>query len=84
MVETSELESKNLFSTEGFVALVTGGGTGIGLMATQALAANGARVYITGRRMEALENAAKMHSPTSGKGKIIPCAILRLFAQPSF
>ena len=39
--------------------------------ATQALAANGAKVYITGRRMEALENAAKTHFPT-GEGKIIP------------
>ena len=40
--------------------------------ASQALAANGAKVYITGRRMEALENAAKSHSPTQGDGKIIP------------
>ena len=39
--------------------------------ATQALAANGARVYITGRRMGALENAAKTHSPDQG-GEIIP------------
>jgi len=39
--------------------------------ATQALAANGARVYITGRRMDALENAAKKHSPNDD-GEIIP------------
>jgi NADP-dependent 3-hydroxy acid dehydrogenase YdfG len=39
--------------------------------ATQALAANGAKVYITGRRMDALENAAKSHTPHNG-GQIIP------------
>lgn len=44
--------------------------------ATQALAANGARVYITGRRMEALENAAKTHSPSEG-GEIIPFVYTR-------
>lgn len=39
--------------------------------ATQALAANGCRVYITGRRMEVLKEAAKKHSPGQG-GEIIP------------
>ncbi|KAB8301153.1 hypothetical protein EYC80_003051 [Monilinia laxa] len=71
MVGTNKLRAENLFSMKNRVALITGGGTGIGLMAAQALAANGAKVYITGRRLEALENAAKQHSPTSG-GSIIP------------
>ncbi|KAI0404320.1 hypothetical protein F4802DRAFT_250646 [Xylaria palmicola] len=72
MAETREFSAENLFNVKGFVAVVTGGGTGIGLMATQALAANGAKVYITGRRMEVLEKAAKEHQPTSGGGQIIP------------
>ena len=41
MVRTSDLKVENIFSVKDYVCLVTGGGTGIGLMATQALAANG-------------------------------------------
>ncbi|MCJ1446819.1 MAG: hypothetical protein MMC23_007326 [Stictis urceolatum] len=72
MVTTDELQVKHIFNVNEYVCLVTGGGTGIGLMAAQALAANGAKVYITGRRVEALEQAAKSHSPSYGKGQIIP------------
>lgn len=42
----------NLFNVKGRVALITGAGSGIGLMATQALAVNGAKVYICGRTEE--------------------------------
>ncbi|KAI4629078.1 uncharacterized protein J4E87_003339 [Alternaria ethzedia] len=68
---TSDLHVAKLFSVKDYVCVVTGGGSGIGLMAAQALAANGAKVYITGRRQEALETAAKSHSPDQG-GQIIP------------
>jgi NAD(P)-dependent dehydrogenase (short-subunit alcohol dehydrogenase family) len=74
MSETHELHASKLFNLDGYVAVVTGGGTGIGLMAAQGLAANGAKVYIVSRREEAVKQAAKKHSPNSNtsKGQIIP------------
>src|SRR5882762_84155 len=44
---------------ENKVALVTGGNSGIGYATAEELIANGARVIITGRQKEAVENAAK-------------------------
>ncbi|GJC85545.1 rhamnolipids biosynthesis 3-oxoacyl-[acyl-carrier-protein] reductase [Colletotrichum liriopes] len=70
--EGNELFTRShLFDLTGKVALVTGGGTGIGLMATQALAANGARVYITSRNREKLDNAVKTYGQNIA-GEIIP------------
>jgi NAD(P)-dependent dehydrogenase (short-subunit alcohol dehydrogenase family) len=48
---------------QGKVALVTGGSAGIGLAAAQALAAEGADVYITGRRQEELDAALDKIGP---------------------
>lgn len=44
---------------EGKIALVTGGGTGIGLATATEFAKEGAFVFITGRRKEALDAAVK-------------------------
>jgi NAD(P)-dependent dehydrogenase (short-subunit alcohol dehydrogenase family) len=62
----------HLFDLSGKVALVTGGGSGIGLMATQALAANGAKVYITGRTQEKLDKVVEKY------GKDISGSIIAL------
>ena len=53
------------------MALVTGGGSGIGLMIVQALAINGAKVYITGRTEEKLEKVVELYGKDID-GQIIP------------
>ena len=64
-----DLKASKLFDVSGLKAVVTGGGTGIGLMITQALMSNGATVYITGRRKEALDAVVEEYS--TGPGKIV-------------
>ncbi|KZS94949.1 NAD(P)-binding protein [Sistotremastrum niveocremeum HHB9708] len=66
----SDFRAESLYNVTGWTALVTGGGSGLGLIAAQALAANGAKVYITGRRLDKLEEAAQSLSPNS-PGSII-------------
>ncbi|CRK12213.1 hypothetical protein BN1723_009655 [Verticillium longisporum] len=59
MESPATLQAGNLFSVTGLIAVVTGGGTGIGLLMTKALVANGATVYILGRRGDVLRQAAQ-------------------------
>src|SRR5262245_21380453 len=47
------------------VALVTGGGSGIGRAASLALAADGYRVVVAGRRADELEKMAAMAQPAT-------------------
>jgi len=68
-----DLKASKLFDVNSYCAVVTGGGTGIGLMITQTLVANEARVYITGRRKEALDTVVEKYS--TGPGKIIAYVI---------
>ncbi|KAI1085497.1 short chain dehydrogenase [Whalleya microplaca] len=56
------MDTSGLFRVDGIVAVVTGGGTGIGLTMTKALAGAGAKkVYILGRRKDVLDAAAATH-----------------------
>ncbi|KAL8780391.1 MAG: hypothetical protein Q9194_000954 [Teloschistes cf. exilis] len=64
-----DMKISKLFDVSKFTAIVTGGGTGIGLMITQALVTNGAKVYITGRREDALKSVVDQYS--TGPGKIV-------------
>ena len=52
------MDTANLFSVKGRVALVTGGSAGIGRMIATGLAAAGARVYICARNAEKVTAAA--------------------------
>lgn len=50
---------KNLFRLDGQVALITGGGSGLGLAMAQCMADAGAQVVIVGRRAATLKEAAQ-------------------------
>ncbi|MCO5589626.1 hypothetical protein L7F22_043594 [Adiantum nelumboides] len=50
-----------LFDLKDRVALITGGGSGIGLMQARGLKDAGCKVYLIGRREEVLENAIKVY-----------------------
>ncbi|SPO28817.1 related to NAD(P)H-dependent oxidoreductase [Ustilago trichophora] len=65
------LAANTLFDLTGKIALVTGGGTGLGLTAALALASNGATVYISGRRKEKLDDAVNEYAATVGAGELI-------------
>ncbi|KAL2061141.1 hypothetical protein VTL71DRAFT_7414 [Oculimacula yallundae] len=59
---TDSVAAVNLFRVDGLIAVITGGGTGIGAMMTTALAENGAsKIYIVGRRMEKLQEMASKY-----------------------
>src|SRR5680860_648523 len=60
---------------QGQVALVTGGGVGIGRAIAQALVGQQARVAICGRRLEALERTAGDFTKAGGEVLSLPCDV---------
>ena len=59
----------------GKTALVTGGGSGIGLGISRRLAAEGMRVYLCGRREEVIEQAADAIRASGGWAQAIPADV---------
>jgi NAD(P)-dependent dehydrogenase (short-subunit alcohol dehydrogenase family) len=68
--EIPKIDAASLFSVNGLVAVITGGGSGLGAMMARALAVNGAsKVFIIGRREDSLKKVA---SSLPGIATIIP------------
>src|SRR3979411_2608046 len=69
---------------EGKVAVITGGNSGIGLATAQRFVAEGAQVFITGRRQNELDKAVKLigKNVTGVQGDVANLADLdRLYAK---
>ncbi|KAK4545649.1 hypothetical protein LTR36_002602 [Oleoguttula mirabilis] len=69
---TEQFTASSLFDVSHLTAVVTGGGTGIGLMIAEALVVNGAKVYITGRREGVLEQTVKLYNKGAGSLHALP------------
>jgi NAD(P)-dependent dehydrogenase (short-subunit alcohol dehydrogenase family) len=68
----------------GKIAVITGGSSGIGLAAAEQFVAEGAYVYITGRRQKELDSAVSLigRNVTGVQGDVAKLAdIDRLYAQ---
>jgi NAD(P)-dependent dehydrogenase (short-subunit alcohol dehydrogenase family) len=68
------MDIQRLFGLEGKVALVTGGATGIGRMAAEALMRAGATVLIASRKGDACEAVAEELNAMGASGKVIGLA----------
>jgi gluconate 5-dehydrogenase len=64
----------NPFRLEGEIALITGGGTGLGLAVARCMASAGARVVLAGRRAALLKKAAAAIGPQAG---FVVCDVAR-------
>ncbi|KAG0692339.1 hypothetical protein DFH29DRAFT_1048598 [Suillus ampliporus] len=71
-MSTPDLSVQSLFDVKGKIALVTGGGTGIGKTIASALVQNGAKVYIAANKESQLKEAvAELNAKGSGSADYI-------------
>jgi len=63
-MSTPDLSIPSLFNIQGQVAVVTGGGSGIGTMIAAGLVQNGARVYISSRKEQQLKEVSEALTKT--------------------
>ncbi|WP_027891760.1 SDR family NAD(P)-dependent oxidoreductase [Calidithermus chliarophilus] len=66
----------DMFRLEGQVALVVGGGSGIGQASAEALAAHGARVVVADARLEAARQTAERVQAAGGEAEAVELDIL--------
>jgi len=71
-------QSNRSHALEGQVAVVTGGGRGIGAAIARSLAAMGARVALLGRKLEALEENSLAITSEGGRAAAIECDVSQL------
>ncbi len=60
---------------QGKIVLITGGGSGIGATTARAFAAQGAHVFICGRRLERLEEVCHIIAGAGGEAEALHCDI---------
>ena len=68
---------KRRFSLEGRVAVVTGGGTGLGQAISLALANQGASIVLAGRREDVLLESSKAISQAGGQAVVVPTDVTK-------